>query len=238
MGDLVWYLYVHICVCEGTGDPEGDPAEADKAKGRDDRNTTEVGSLVCTTSSGAYTTHSCASGVHVWAVCVKTPPQRSIAVTRTAFNQFFLALGVSPVTPLVCVADSDHRAMDTAESRLRECKQIAARLKEEMEQKAAQHSRTAGQGTTAMDTSSSSSSAAPPQVGSADMVASPTSSVRSCRLLFSPCPPLSHPLQAVSSVPTQGTNTPCSVPDMCDYVDALVQTLEGAPRAYYTANGQ
>ena len=109
-------------------------------------------------------------------------------MTLTAFHQFFLAMGVSPTTPLVCVADSDHRAMDTAESRLRECRQIAARLKEEMEQKA-QHSRTADQGATAMDTSSSSS-AAPPQVGPAGMVASPTSSVRSCRLLFSPPPPL------------------------------------------------
>ena len=157
-------------------------------------------------------------------------------MTLTAFHQFFLAMGVSPTTPLVCVADSDHRAMDTAESRLRECRQIAARLKEGMEQKA-QHSRTADQGATAMDTSSSSS-AAPPQVGPAGMVASPTSSVRSCRLLFSP-PLLSpHALQAASSVPTQGTKTPCSVPDMCDYVDALIQTLEGTPRAYYTANGQ
>lgn len=108
-------------------------------------------------------------------------------VTLTAFDQFLLALGVSPVPPLMRVADSDHRAMDTAESRLRECKQIAARLKEEMEQKA-QHSRTADQGTTAMDTSSSS---APPQVGPTDMVASPTSNtVRSCRLLISPRPPL------------------------------------------------
>ena len=53
------------------------------------------------------------------------------------------------------------RAMDTAESRLKECKQIAGRLKGELEQKA-QHSRTVDQGPAAMDTSTP---AAPPQVG-------------------------------------------------------------------------
>ena len=51
--------------------------------------------------------------------------------------------------------------MDTAESRLKECKQIAGRLKGELEQKA-QHSRTVDQGPAAMDTSTP---AAPPQVG-------------------------------------------------------------------------
>lgn len=51
--------------------------------------------------------------------------------------------------------------MDTAESRLKECKQIAGRLKGELEQKA-QHSRTADKGPAAMDTSTP---VAPPQVG-------------------------------------------------------------------------
>lgn len=58
--------------------------------------------------------------------------------------------------------------MDTAESRLRECRQIAGRLKEELEQKA-QHSRITDQGTSTMDTSTST---APPQVGPMNMLVS------------------------------------------------------------------
>lgn len=42
-------------VCEGKGDPEGDSTKTDKAEGRDDSYTAEVGSLAL-----------CASGV-----CVK-----------------------------------------------------------------------------------------------------------------------------------------------------------------------
>lgn len=56
--------------------------------------------------------------------------------------------------------------MDTAESRLRECRQIAGRLKEELKQKA-QHSRITDQDTSAMDTSTST---APPQVGPVNML--------------------------------------------------------------------
>lgn len=46
-------------VCEGKGDPEGDSTKTDKAKGRDDSYTAEVGSLAL-----------CALDVHVWCTYV------------------------------------------------------------------------------------------------------------------------------------------------------------------------
>lgn len=118
--------------------------------------------------------------------------------------------------------------MDTAESRLKECKQIAERLKGELEQKA-QHSRTADQVPAAMDTSTP---AALPQVGPKKL-----NEYFVCKwcLKFSAAPPI---LQAVSSGPAQGSGAPSKVSDMCEYVDSLIRTLEGDPRVYYAANGQ